>query len=86
MDTKSRKKITEISKDFTRGLGIDINKSGALVVDPLSAYLNVLGYENELSSIVVNEIFILIITFKEGGSFIPAGKDIHSDFNNYHWI
>lgn len=81
MTTKEKKIITKISKSFAyaflKNIG-EIAGSGWLIVDPLSGYLNFLGFENELSQIHKDEAkpAILILRFKDGTQFIPAGSDL----------
>lgn len=89
---KDREDIKRISEEFASGFlpDIKINGSGWLIADPLSAYLNTLGYENTLSQIPESENnpLTLILTFSDGAQFIPAGKDLnHLDkrFKNYMW-
>lgn len=93
--TKAQKKeITKISKEFFSGFEgtIDsINGSGWLIVDPLSAYLQMCGFANTLQEIPANDTRpqILIVTFGDGSVFIPAGGDMkpwHDKFENWMWI
>jgi len=49
------------------------------LIDPLSGYLNICGYENTLSQMPAEENcpLILVMTFKDGtDEFIPAGSDL----------
>lgn len=79
MTDKQKIEIEKISKEFASGfkdtIG-DISRSGWLIVDPLSGYLNHLGFENSLKQIpeVNGHPQILIMTFKDGTQFIPAGS------------
>jgi|GEM_PF-1869189 hypothetical protein len=78
---EQKNEITKISQQFAEGLKDtcgDINGSGWLIVDPLSAYLSVSGYDNELHQIPATDKnpLILIMTFKDDSQFIPAGKDL----------
>lgn len=91
--TKARqKKITEISKQFASGFNFGgINGTTWLIVDPLSAYLNSLGYKNNLHQILEkdNHPMVLVMTFLDGDQFIPAGGDLkylNKKFKNWCWI
>ncbi len=92
MTEKQKEEITEIAKQFVSGFGdIELNGSGWLIVDPLSAYLGALGYENKLEQMRASNQHpqVLIMTFKDGSKFIPAGGDLtklHKGFKNYHWL
>lgn len=73
--------ITRISKEFAQGLTGNtqtIAGTGALIVDPLSAYLNNLGYKNTLKQLPANHerTLILVMEFEGGATFIPAGSDM----------
>ena len=90
MNQKQKDEITAIAKEFTEGMEFPINGSGWLVVDPLSGYLNALGYKNVLSQIPSNNKhpLVLVMLF-EGGTFIPAGGDLKpldEKFQNWIWI
>lgn len=79
MTEEQKKEIIDISKSFTKGLGVGkINGSGWLIVDPLSAYLNAYGIKNTLQEMPKTEQHdqVLIITFEDGTKFIPAGGDL----------
>lgn len=84
--------ITKISKEFAKGILGDADISGTswLVTDPLSAYLSFCGYENEVSQIPdKDDRPVLIIEFKEGAKFIPAGSDLqhlYHGFKDWQWI
>ncbi len=91
MTESKKQEIIDMSKDFSEGLGIEINGSSWLIVDPLSGYLNAIGYENKLQSIDANDLHpqVLIIIFEDGTKFIPAGADLiplHPSFTNYMFI
>ena len=98
MTQKDKNEITRISKEFAQpileGFGLSsINGSGWVVVDPLSAYLNACGWKNELKQIPASDKnpLILIMAFKAGGIFIPAGGDMAPNdeglaFHNWQWI
>ena len=67
-----------------------INGSGWLIVDPLSGYLNFLGYKNTLVQLPACEQHpqILIMEFEDGTDFIPAGGDLKNVFKaaeNWLW-
>ena len=81
MEYNVKKEITEISMKFASGLKgtcPTINGSGFLIVDPLSALLNVMRFENVLFQIPKSEKndLVLVMKFKDGTMFIPAGKDL----------
>lgn len=89
-----KKEITKLSKKFSSAfkdtIG-EINGSGWLIVDPLSGYLNSIGYENELKELqqTKDSPQILVMIFKDGSQFIPAGKDlknIYNKANNWMWL
>lgn len=91
MTKNQQKQITKLSRLFTIGLGIPINKSGWIIVDPLSAYLSACGFENIIQQIPENEKHsqVLFLIFKDGSRFIPAGKDlqpINKTFKNWQWL
>jgi len=92
MTKEQKKEITKISQEFASGFKgtIDeINGSAWLIVDPLSAYLNTIGYENTLEQLPATDKQpqILIMNFKDGSTFIPAGGDLeHPDAKNWMWI
>lgn len=48
MTNKHKEEIEQISREFTKGLGMEIKGSGWMVVDPLSGYLNACGFKNKL--------------------------------------
>lgn len=81
MTQKEKDDITKISKDFAAEFKDTIGPisgSAFLIVDPLSAYLNFEGYKNTLDQIPATEDHpqVLIMTFKDGSKFIPAGSDL----------
>lgn len=81
MTEQQKKEIEKIAKEFASGFKDTIGEiagSGWLIVDPLSGYLNFCGYENKLDQIPAKENHpqILIMTFKDGTQFIPAGSDL----------
>lgn len=92
MTEQEKKEITKISKQFASGFKDTIGEiqgSAWLIVDPLSGYLNYLGYENTLEQLPPNDIhpMILIMTFKDGSKFIPAGSDMPlPGGKNWMWI
>lgn len=91
---EKRKEITKISKQFAGGFKDtfrSINNTGYLIVDPLSAYLNSIGFENKLDQMPANDKhpMVLIITFGDGSKFIPSGADlkrVHPEFKNWMWF
>lgn len=91
MTIEEKKQVTKISQQFAKGLGIPLAGSGWLIVDPLSAYLNVCGFENKLDQLPANDKHpqVLIMTFKDGSIFIPAGKDlqpVQPESKNWIWV
>lgn len=94
MKQKERKEIVKIAKQFVSGFKTKfpaINGTGWLIVDPLSGYLNVVGYENTLDQLPPNEThgLVLVIVFKDGSRLIPAGGDlkgINPKAENYMWV
>lgn len=94
MTQVQKDEITRISKEFASGfqdiIG-GINGSQWLIVDPLSGYLNSLGYANILHHIPENELHpqVLIMSFDDGSKFIPAGgdlKNISKEAHNWMWL
>jgi len=89
-----REEITKIAKEFSEPfyeMTGGIEGSGWVIADPLSAYLSFCGWENKLDQIPENDEHpqILIMTFKDGSKFIPAGADlkkVHQDSHNWMWI
>jgi len=94
MTQKQKEEITKIAKEFSVGFEGTIDKiagSGWLIVDPLSGYLNFCGYENTLGELPANEKHgqILVMKFKDGSQFIPAGSDlksIHPEATDWMWL
>ena len=92
MTEQEKIEIEKIAKGFASGFSDSIGEiagSGWLIVDPLSGYLNFLGYENKLDQIPSNENQpqILIMTFKDGTQFVPAGSDLnHPDAKDWMWL
>jgi hypothetical protein len=92
MTTELKNEIENISKEFTKGMGIEIKGSTWLVVDPLSAYLNACGYKNELKQLPEKEKrpLVLMIIFEDGTQFIPAGSDLNNNgitsMTDWFWL
>ena len=94
MTDEQKKKISKISQSFARGFKEmfgNINGTGWLIVDPLSGYLNALGFENTLHQLPETDKHpqVLIMTFKDGSQFIPAGGDLKpldKYFKNWMWL
>lgn len=94
MTEQEKKEITKISQQFARGfkgMFTDINNTGWLIVDPLSGYLNAIGFENTLSELPASEKHpqVLVMTFKDGTQFIPAGGDlkiVDARAKNWMWL
>ena len=84
--------IEKIAKAFASGFKDTIGEiagSGWLIVDPLSAYLNALGYKNELHEIPATEgrPQTLVMTFDDGTRFIPSGSDLPlSGATDWLWL
>lgn len=94
MTAEEKKQITKIAKEFTqefREMFGGINGTGWLMVDPLSAYLSAIGFENKLHQLPETDDLpqVLIMTFEDGTQFIPAGKDlkpINPKAKNWMWL
>lgn len=94
MSEQTKKEISKISQSFARGfkkMFCSCNGTGWLLVDPLSAYLNSIGFENTLHQLPESDKHpqVLIMTFKDCSQFIPAGGDLkllHKDFKNWMWL
>jgi hypothetical protein len=94
MTVEEKKEITKISQQFARGFKDmfgTIDGIGWLIVDPLSGYLNSIGFENKLDQLpeCKDHPQVLIMTFKDGSQFIPAGKDlqpINKKAKNWMWL
>jgi hypothetical protein len=94
MTQQQKEEITKISKQFASSFKDTfgtINGTGWLIVDPLSGYLNSIGYENKLDQLPANDKHpqILIMTFNDGSKFIPAGGDlkfIDKSAKNWMWL
>lgn len=94
MTIEKQQEITKISKQFAEGfksLFGGINGTGWLIVDPLSGYLNSIGFENKLHQLPESDKHpqILVMTFDDGSQFIPAGGDlkaVHKDAKNWMWL
>lgn len=90
MTDEQKKEITTISKEFSKPFG-EINGSGWYIVDPLSAYLSACGFKNTVKELKKSKIHpqVLIIKFKDGDQFIPAGADLKSvdnNIKNWQWL
>lgn len=92
MTIEQKAEITAIAKEFAEPFKTtigDIAGSGWLIVDPLSGYLNFIGHENELTQIPATDKHpqVLIMTFKDGTTFIPAGSDLKKvDARSEDWM
>lgn len=94
MTDKQKAEIVKISKQFASGFEEtfpSINGTGWLIVDPLSGYLNHVGYENKLGEMpeTSKHLQVLIITFNSGEQLIPAGADLKPLFieaENWMWL
>lgn len=95
MTQEEKKEIVKISKSFANGFKStigSINGSGWLIVDPLSAYLNAIGYENKPFQLPEKEgerPQILFLEFKDGSKLVPAGGDLKKRFpeaKNWMWL
>ena len=91
MKNSQKIEITKFSKDFASGFDFPINGSGWLIVDPLSALLGSIGFPNNVLEIKANNLHpqVLIIVFKDGTKFIPAGEDLKvldNSLKNYQWL
>lgn len=89
-----KKEISKISKEFAKEFKStigSINGSGWMIVDPLSGYLNAVGFEHVLDQMPANEKHcqVLVLTFNGGEQFIPAGGDLKPVIpmaKNWMWI
>lgn len=92
MTNEQKAEIEKIAKEFASGFKDRIKEiagSGWLIVDPLSGYLNFCGYENKLQQIPAKDgqPQILIIKFKDGTQFIPAGSDLRlPEAKDWMWL
>lgn len=92
MKEEEKVEISRISKEFASGFKPEINEisgSGWLIVDPLSGYLNASGFENELKELPETDKRpqVLVMTFKDGSQFIPAGSDLKLDgAKDWMWL
>lgn len=92
MNDQQKAEITKISQEFASSFEDTIGKiagSEFFIVDPLSGYLNFIGYENRLEQIPATEKHpqVLIMTFRDGSKFIPAGSDLpNPDAKDWMWL
>lgn len=92
MNTQTKNEITQAAKEFASAFEDTIGGikgSGWLIVDPLSGFLNASGYENKLVQIPANENHpqVLVMIFKDGSQFIPAGSDLPiKGSHNWMWV
>lgn len=94
MTEEQKKEITRIAIGFTKGFKgtfDKINGTGWLIVDPLSGYLNALGFKNTLWQLPETDKHpqVLIMQFEDGSQFIPSGGDlkpVHKDAHNWIWL
>lgn len=82
MEEEVKNEIEKISKEFASGFKPEIDEiagSGWLIVDPLSGFLNASGFENELKKLPPTDTqpLVLVMIFKDGTQFIPAGSDLN---------
>ena len=94
MNPAQQQEITTIGRrfaeDFRQTVG-PINGSQWLIVDPLSAYLDALGYPNAVSQLpaTLQHPQVLVLEFPDGERLIPAGADLKplaSEFENWMWL
>lgn len=94
LTTEKKKEIVKISKQFAAGfksLFGSINDAGWLIVDPLSGYLNSVGFNHQLDQLPAGEKHpqVLIMTFPDGSILIPTGRDliaIYPQAKNWMWL
>ena len=91
MKEETKEEIIKISKQFAGAFEWPIAESGWLIVDPLSGYLNSIGYENKLTELPAtsNRNQTLIINFQDGSQLIPGGsnlKSVHKDAKDWMWL
>lgn len=81
----SNKEIVRICKSFTKGLGINLNGSYNLIVDPLSAYLNACGIHNDVA--VYEKYRVLQLEFKDGRMLIPDASSLPiNGVKDWMWV
>ena len=89
MNAEIKLEIEKLSKEFTKGMDVEIKGSGFLVVDPLSAYLNFCGFKNGLAQYPATDKrpqVLILIFLEDGTGLIPAGSDLGVDgINDWHW-
>ena len=82
MTQLQKDEITKIAKEFFAGFAGDtmskINGTGWLIVDPLSGFLNSLGFHHRIGQLPKNKEHpqVMVLTFPDGSRFIPAGADL----------
>lgn len=91
--TKEEKiRITEISKGFFEGFKPEITEiagTGWIVVDPLSGFLNSMGFKHELKQLIPKDgrPLILVMVFEDEIFFVPAGSDLGlSGCGDWLWL
>lgn len=94
MDNEQKKEIAKISKQFAGGFKSmfgSINGTGWLIADPLSGYLNAIGYTNKCYELPETDNYgqVLILEFNDGSKFVPAGGDLkhlYEKAKNWMWL
>lgn len=91
MTQEDKAEIERISKEFAEGVSptAPIAGSGWLIVDPLSGYLTVCGFDHTCAELPACDEHpqILVLTFEDGTRFIPAGSDFpHDNSTDWMWI
>lgn len=86
----NRGEITQISKDFAKGMfgSEPIGGLSVLLTDPLAGYLSFLGFENKVFQVPhpIDKTPVLIIEFSDGSRFIPTGSDLSVEAGDFFWI
>ena len=94
MTPEQKEEIVKIGVEFATGFHPDIpsiNGSGWLIVDPLSGYLNALGFDNTPMQLPATEQHpqVLCLEFADKSVLIPAGLDLKavmSEVENWMWL
>jgi hypothetical protein len=94
MTDEQKAEITNIAQEFAKPFEDTIGPiagSGWLIVDPLSGYLNAIGFQHKLSQMEPTAAHpqVLFLEFPDGSKFVPAGSDLkslHEAFCDWLWI
>lgn len=92
MTTEQQQQITQIAKEFAAPFKDTVGEiagSGWLIVDPLSGYLNSIGYHNIPHQLPATKQHpqVLLLEFADGSHLIPAGSDLQKVAEGAHdWM